>query len=613
MFHFFANQRGGKILGLFLVFAISFLVFGVLTSLLVPFFYRGKILPGVVIAGQKVGGMSYAQAQEILSSAAFNYNNYSYDLVANDISWTVLPRDLGISLKPSEQAAYAYNFGREANFFKRGVSHLRFLQGEVDLKAVYQLDEARFRSYVANYISPVLNTPCVEAEIVLGKSSIFYTESNPGRRILDEKLLTKVREFADCLAKKKIVEIPLEIISPRYTTEEASVLTKKVKQILTQPIALVARDRRCELQQEIWQWLKVTKEAGYFRVSFDQDAILDWLKDLAGQINREAVDAKLVIKKGKVVSFCPDEKGCSLNLKSSLVRIEEILEKENDRETELVIDELSPQVRLENIATLGIQELVARGHSNFRGSPPNRINNIKVGAARFNNVLVKPGEIFSFNQHLGPVDVSGGFRPELVIKGDETTPEYGGGLCQVSTTFFRAVLDGGYPVVERENHSYRVIYYEPAGTDATVYLPRPDLKFINDSSTHLLIKTHIKGTELFFDFYGTKPPYRVELDGPYIYNVTGYPDPVYIETSTLAPGVVKKIDTAHRGADAVLYRYLYDQEGNLVRRDTFKSHYVPWPAKYLMGAIKAPEVETREENIAPPPREEEIPVSLKPE
>ena len=199
------------------------------------------------------------------------------------------------------------------------------------------------------------------------------------------------------------------------------------------------------------------------------------------------------------------------------------------------------------------------------------------------------------------MDAKTGYLPELVIKGDETIPEYGGGLCQVSTTAFRAILNGGYPVVARKNHSYRVSYYEPAGTDATVYPPYPDLKFTNDSAGYILIDTHIDldNDKLYFDFYGTEPDYIVELEGPKIYNVTAYPDPVYIKTSTIPEGEVRQIDIAHRGADTVLYRYIKDENGHLIRKDIFESEYTPWPAKYLIGVPEGPELEADFDNVLP--------------
>lgn len=182
-----------------------------------------------------------------------------------------------------------------------------------------------------------------------------------------------------------------------------------------------------------------------------------------------------------------------------------------------VLTSQSP-VKLAQTNSLGINELVASGESNFSGSSKNRSHNIKVGAAKFNGIILKPGEEFSFNKFLGDVDAKNGFLPELVIKRTGVVPEFGGGLCQVSSTTFRATMNAGLPITERRNHSFAVKYYAPQGTDATIYPGFTDLKFVNNLSSDMLIWTRVEGTKLFFDFYGTKDDRTVEFDGPTQYD-----------------------------------------------------------------------------------------------
>jgi len=331
--------------------------------------------------------------------------------------------------------------------------------------------------------------------------------------------------------------------------------------------------------------------------NFDRPALAKFLESLVTDINQSQQDAKLKIQNNRVVEFVAPQDGHELDINQTIDLIAgSILS--NNRKIELPVVVTPPAITLADTNTLGINTLLGKGESDFSGSPKNRRHNIGVGAAKFNGVIVKPGETFSFVKQLGVVDESTGFLPELVIKGDQTIPEFGGGLCQVSTTAFRGILRAGLPVVERRNHSYRVVYYEPAGSDATIYQPYPDLKFTNDTSGHLLIETYVAQNKLYFDFYGTDTNRRVELDGPHIFNVTDYLDPIYIDTSTLPVGEIKRVDTAHRGADAVLTRKIY-QNNKLVKTDVFKSHYVPWPAKYLRGAEDATKVETDPNNIAP--------------
>ncbi|HYD92625.1 MAG TPA: VanW family protein, partial [Flavobacterium sp.] len=150
---------------------------------------------------------------------------------------------------------------------------------------------------------------------------------------------------------------------------------------------------------------------------------------------------------------------------------------------------VNPQTTLSSLNSYGIESLVARGVSNFSGSSRNRITNIRTGSSRYNGLIIPAGETFSFNDQLGPIDGKHGFAPEIVIKGKDLIPEFGGGLCQVSTTFFRAALNAGFPVVERHNHAFAVAYYSPSGTDATIYTGVIDLRVKNDTGSPVMIWT----------------------------------------------------------------------------------------------------------------------------
>ncbi len=257
-----------------------------------------------------------------------------------------------------------------------------------------------------------------------------------------------------------------------------------------------------------------------------------------------------------------------------------------------------------DLQALGIKELVATGYSGFKTSPPGRRHNIGVAIAKFNGLLVQPGAIFSFGEHLGEVDGSTGYVKELVIREGETIPEYGGGVCQVSSTLFRAMLFGGFPIIERYPHSYAVTYYAYPlgwGLDATVYPPSVDLKFKNDMPTSILIQSFAEGNEATFKFYGTKDGRTVTMDGPYITDRKPAPPPIIVKTDTLPPGVKEKKDTAHNGFTATWYRTVTYPSGHPaiqpslenptpsnIQSDTIISKYIPWPERWLEG--KASEV-----------------------
>ena len=260
---------------------------------------------------------------------------------------------------------------------------------------------------------------------------------------------------------------------------------------------------------------------------WDLETLGAWLLEQEKILNREPQDAELELKDGesRATKFAPHQDGQTLGLAEAQSLIRKAL-LEGRSEVELPVSVKPPRVTLSDLNSLGIKEIIARGQSDFSGSPANRIQNIKVGTARYHGVVIMPGEEFAFNKHLGPIDAAHGFLPELVIKPEGTVPEFGGGLCQVSSTAFRAAFFGGLPITQRRNHSYAVKYYEwisddrasAVGLDATIYPGAQDLKFINDTPGAILIATKVEGKRVYFDFYGTSDGRKVIVDGPHPYD-----------------------------------------------------------------------------------------------
>lgn len=295
--------------------------------------------------------------------------------------------------------------------------------------------------------------------------------------------------------------------------------------------------------------------------AIDQDALGSLVSELAQKTDKNAENAKFKLEDGKVSSFSTGSAGLKIRQDEAVRKIAEALEKRAAGETvsdpiELAFDRMDPDVPIQSVDSMGIDTLIGEGRSNFRGSTRNRIANIKVAIQRFDGILIKPGEEFSFVKALGDVDEEHGYYPELVIKKDKTEAEFGGGVCQVSTTAFRAAVYSGLEVTARRNHAYPVSYYNPQGMDSTVYIPKPDLRFVNDTPGYILIQVRIEGTELIFDFYGTDDGRKVNVIGPKV-----------IEKN--ADGSMKTTFT----------QQVIDKDGNVVREDVFNSSYDS-PNKY---------------------------------
>lgn len=290
------------------------------------------------------------------------------------------------------------------------------------------------------------------------------------------------------------------------------------------------------------------------KFSFDESAAAAFLSDLAEKIDSDPVDAKFAVEDGRVSTFSQEKTGLKLNVSESVKKIAQLFSDSSENipspRIELAVTSVEPAIATADINDLGVATLIGEGKSNFRGSPKNRIHNIRTAIERFNGVLIKPGEEFSFVTTLGEVDGEHGYLPELVIKNDRTEPEFGGGICQVSTTVFRAAIYSGLKITARKNHAYPVSYYNPQGMDSTIYVPKPDLKFINNTPGNILIQTKIVGTELTFDFYGSDDGRKVEVDGPKI-----------LERGT--DGSMK----------TTFAQKVTDANGSMIINDTFNSNY----------------------------------------
>lgn len=273
-----------------------------------------------------------------------------------------------------------------------------------------------------------------------------------------------------------------------------------------------------ELARELFNLPSQPGQAEETVFHYNPAAIYDFVKTAANAVAAAPQEPSLSIEDGRAVNFTPPADGIFVDIMASARDVLNKLENE-ESESRLIYSTTSPKTLLSGTNALGINELIAHGVSNFKGSPKNRIHNIQVGVEKFKGLIIKKNEEFSFNKYLGPVEKEEGFLPELVIKASGTVPELGGGLCQVSSTTFRAAMQAGLPITQRKNHAYAVSYYSPQGTDATIYPGIVDLKFVNDTPGDILVWPHFEDNyTLIFDFYGTADSRKVTLETPRQYD-----------------------------------------------------------------------------------------------
>jgi vancomycin resistance protein YoaR len=491
-----------------------------------------KINWGMRISQTPVGGLYPREAEEVLKSSCQCFLKTNIPLNYQEFYWQASPEKMGVEINIPETLELAFEKGREKGKFLANIWwQVRSLMG-YNLEPVWQINEEKLENFFRENLS-LVHQPAKNASLAYNwqKQDFVITPSQAGIVVDKDKFKEVLKENIESFQQKPI-QLSLTKDKPEVVESETKKACQDAQKILeSAPFKLIIIEDKEKQEVDsidkeallsLMDFEAVPDPKNPFNkilgMTFPEEKIKDHLMSLVPLINQEPIDAQLTIRGNLVTVFALSREGTRLELKDSIVIISRGL-LEGKKEIELKITKLLPKITTENIDNMGITSLLAKGISNFSGSPNSRIHNIKIGAAKFNGVLIKPGEEFSFNNTLGEIGPEQGYEPELVIKRDKTIPEYGGGLCQVSTTTFRAAVIAGLEVTQRYPHAFPVKYYNPQGFDATIYPPSPDLRFINNTPNNILIQTKINGYDLIFEFYGSNDGRKVEIDGPYQYDV----------------------------------------------------------------------------------------------
>lgn len=600
-------------LGIFL-FLLIFL-FG--TIFILEKYFSGQVYQNVYVNDINLSGLTPTEAQVVIKEKVDKFDKSGFKIVLNEheIFWYNLVSSFDPDL--ASQAVFfdinktvdeAYSVSRQGNFWDYFIKlKLFFVRRDIDLH--FSIDkDLLFKVLQENFSdleSPAQNARLVFQEDLLIDSTnriLFYIEPESyGFKIDYNKFLSDFKNNIKFLRNEDINLVLIEDY-PTLKLEDVRGLEFEADNLLDlAPFYLVYEEDNKKFEVdflELASWFYL--EPQFFNdkvveaiVSLDEEKVRNFLDEkIKPEINQEPVLPDFEFDGDKVISFHPGKDGLSLNYEKSFFNILESFKKRDLEEVFLIID-IDSVEDVGNFNDLGIKEIIGTGYSSFAGSPVNRRHNIKVGASKLHGLIIKPDEEFSLVKALGAVNKDTGYLPELVIKGNKTIPEYGGGLCQIATTMFRSALATGLPITERRNHSYRVSYYEPAGTDATIYNPHPDLKFKNNTGGNILIQARFEGyNDIYFDFWGKSDGRTATTTYPVIYNIVRPGPTQIIETTDLDPGEKKCTESAHSGAEAyfdytVIYNPGSEDENKVENR--FYSKYVPWREVCLVGV--APELE----------------------
>jgi len=342
----------------------------------------------------------------------------------------------------------------------------------------------------------------------------------------------------------------------------------------------------------IFNWQKFNFEAN---PSFDFQPFYDFIKIAEEKYNKPAKNALFKFQNGQVIAFAQEVYGQKINEKKFFQSLEKETNKINKNYSKIIrinlpVEKIEPEIKLNSINNFGIAEKIAEGKSDYSGSIPERIHNIILASSKFNGILIPPQKTLSFNETVGDISQLTGYKPAYIIKNGKTILGDGGGVCQVSTTLFRAALNAGLEILERSAHAYRVSYYEndsKPGFDATVYAPYNDLKIKNNMPTHILLETKLDKEKnlLYFYIFGKKDGRQVDISSPVIWDISPPLPPKYQDDPTLKRGITKQVDFPAWGAK-VKFQYKVTKNNQVIFEKDFFSFYQPWQAVYLVGVAE---------------------------
>lgn len=556
---------------------LSLLLF-VLIVIAYQIFLSDKYYPLTVVGDTSISFLTEGQAIQKVQSV---WNQRSQQKISFDYAQDSAALDLATSSASLDYSALDQSF-KETHTG----SFIFFTNTKISPKITFNIDKQ------TDVIAQNVNKDPINAQLIFDETPT--PEGTPSARIqikeaingigLDrDKLLQEVQNFL--LTGKYDSSLPIKITIPKITTERVTQAKEALDATMKDPIKLIFEGNTWTLDtKQLLTLLDLTKGDSLL---LDKDQTTFYLKNIAIEIDQPVQEGLFEFnpETKRVTAFKPSQEGRKLNLDQAFSLISDALTSSTTKTIALPVDVVKPKIATSDVNSLGIKELLGQGVSNFAGSITNRIYNINLTASKLNGILVPPGETFSFNQTVGDISAATGFKQAYVIKEGRTVLDDGGGVCQDSTTLFRAVLNAGLPVVARTAHAYRVGYYEqgfPPGLDATIYYPSVDFQFKNDTSANILIQAYTSGLTLYIDLYGTSDGRITTLTKPIVTNQTPPPAELRQDDPTLPKGTVKQVDWAAWGAN-VSFKRTVARNGEVIIDETWRSNFKPWRAVYLVG------------------------------
>lgn len=560
-------------------------------------YYQGRAMPGVRIQGTAVADLTSDAIRAALLAQYADFFQRPLTLQFATQSWQPAPADLGVTLDIERTIQAIMEQGRQGDPIRRLHDLWRLGREGIDVGPYLTVDQRQMQTYLLK-LAAEMDTPPHDATVhITSEGQVLAGESIPGVQMLVDDSASDIMQALATLVPQQ-VPLRSRTLAPLVGNDAMQGAQKRAESLLRSPLVLRHGDTS-------WTWdssrlaglLRIETLGSQLVIQVDHEQVQKEIEGLAQEIDSGSVEPRVHFEHGALQIVQEGHEGWRLKQEDAFRIISDMLQKSQaiTRTVKLPVEKLHPRITPQHLASLGIQELLSEGRSSFAGSAEYRITNIKAGATRMDGVLIAPDEEFSFNRQLGDVTPENGFVEGYAVIGNRTQLEWGGGVCQDSTTVFRAAFWAGLPITERYAHPFYISWYDQfaygaygdgPGMDATIYTGQNDLKFVNDTGQWLLLEAQVDEINqiLTVQLYGSNSrDRRVEFDGPYFDNEVSAPDtPVYIDDPTQPAGTLYQSDVARNGRDITIYRIVLEH-GVEVRRDPFFTRFRAWPNVYVRG------------------------------
>jgi len=577
--------------------------------------YQNRIYPGVYAGHYHLGNMT----RDDLNSFIENLNNrlakegVNLDvdvdgkkslIKINTVSTGEKATDL-LRLDSYVLWQDAFAVGRDGNDMKKLFFPLYLRVAESELLVPIKTDWINLVDILKDSLPPLANAPRDAYVKINSFNPVNYeTVKESAGMVFDIPQI--ISDIQNNLSQLYFVntKVAAEHFEPTIKYDDAALAAQNIGAVLSfGPIGLNFIDPQTNIRRD-WsidaaqfsKWLVVEKDDSVRPIfSLDKDAVKTYLESIRPLVDRLPKDAKFSFDNGKVKEFQASQTGLNFDTEKTSNDLIVAFKERNYRPVQITktvslsVNLVDPTVKMADVNSLGIEDIIGVGYSTFKDSHSNRIKNIAHAVERLNGVLIKPDEEFSAIKYAGPFTAENGFLPEAIIKGNEIKNEIGGGMCQIGTTLFRMAMNSGMDITQRQNHSLVVGYYsDPVngnpGTDAALYEPYLDLKFKNDTGSYLLLQTDIdfKKQQLTFTLWGKPDGRKGWYTHPEVKKWIPYGETQNIQTDTLKAGEVK-CQAPFRGAVASFTYTRVTPDGQKLDR-VFDSYYRPLPQICMVGA-----------------------------